>query len=481
MGYRSQEHLFAQPGLEVAPARDDKYFVSNGDQSDKQLIAAEDEKEVSQSARSLQAPLMSLDPSEPELQKPARSRRICGLKRAVFWAILVAALLAIALAVGLGVGLTSSKSDTASSASPITSNATSTSSTASSATPTAASEKLHIGGSMNPSYYTNTGAWNGSGISYVWQNFTQDWDDILRTNEYSHVVYFQHHSGEIHWMRQTSDYSWKEGPEDLLVVAADARNSTPISAVQYTANGTNYWNVFCEFALCWDGADDDGVLWDCVLMTNSDIDTDNFIRQRSGNNRTTGWTEGSIAKSKIAAWDGDLVGLTACSSALDESAPIRLFYASSSTSVEEYLWRAEKDEWVQQQTWEGYSGAAGVGCFGGTGAYRYLGLVNTDNQLEIWYQASEDVGTDWQKGQWPHISSSQNPSSRTDTATQHNKESPTSTQHLHSPSPSTMPSTKTQRRTKSESRPWTGRTSTPATTAPVFRPLRGWPGWQGPG
>jgi hypothetical protein len=138
-------------------------------------------------------------------------------------------------------------------------------------------------------------------------------------------------------------------------------------------------------------------------MASSDIDSDNFIRQRSGDNRTAGWTEGSISKAELTAWDGDLVGLTACASAIDESAPIRLFYASSSTAVEEYLWRAEKDEWVRQQTWEGYSGSAGVGCFGGTGAYRYLGLVNTENQLEIWYQASEDGGTDWQKGQYPQI------------------------------------------------------------------------------
>lgn len=39
MAYRSQENLFEQPGLEVAPAREDKYFVGNGDQSDKQVIA----------------------------------------------------------------------------------------------------------------------------------------------------------------------------------------------------------------------------------------------------------------------------------------------------------------------------------------------------------------------------------------------------------------------------------------------------------
>lgn len=140
-----------------------------------------------------------------------------------------------------------------------------------------------------------------------------------------------------------------------------------------------------------------------VLIIRPDVDSDNLLRQRSGNNRTTGWTEGSIAEAKLTTWDGDLVGLTACASALDESAPIRLFYASNSTAVEEYLWRAEEDEWVWQQTWEGYSGAAGVGCFGGTGAYRYLGLVNSENNLEIWYQASEDVGTNWQKGKQQHI------------------------------------------------------------------------------
>jgi len=378
MAYRSQDDLFAQPGLEVAPAREhDKQVASNPDHSEKQVISSENEKEVSQSVSSPHAPLVPLDWSESEPQNPARSRKICGIKPTIFWAILVAAVLAIGLAVGLGAGLTSSKPDKASSTSGTTSSpsdATSTATQAPSPTATTAVEKLQIGGTIDPSYYTNTGAWNGSGISYIWQNFTQDWDDILRTNEYSHVVYFQHHSGEIHWMRQTSDYSWKEGPDDLLVVAADARNSTPISAVQYTANGTNYWNVFY-------------------------VDSDNLLRQRSGNNRTTGWTEGSIAEAKLTTWDGDLVGLTACASALDESAPIRLFYASNSTAVEEYLWRAEEDEWVWQQTWEGYSGAAGVGCFGGTGAYRYLGLVNSENNLEIWYQASEDVGTNWQKAQ----------------------------------------------------------------------------------
>lgn len=141
-----------------------------------------------------------------------------------------------------------------------------------------------------------------------------------------------------------------------------------------------------------------------VYSTNTwllDVDSDNLIRQRSGNNRTVGWTEGSISKSKLTAWDGDLVGLTACASAINETIPIRLFYASSSTAFEEYLWRAEEDEWIWQQTWEGYSGAADVGCFSGTGDYRYLGLVTPKNQLEFWYQPAEDIEADWQKGTRP--------------------------------------------------------------------------------
>jgi hypothetical protein len=136
-----------------------------------------------------------------------------------------------------------------------------------------------------------------------------------------------------------------------------------------------------------------------VLTVRSDIDSDNLVRQRSGNNGTVGWTEGSISKAKFTAWDGDLVGLSACEIAANNSAPIRLFYASNSTAFEEYLWWAEKDEWEWQRTWEGYSASADVGCYTGTDNYRYVGLVNPSNRLEIWYQPAEDISADWQKGQ----------------------------------------------------------------------------------
>jgi hypothetical protein len=136
-----------------------------------------------------------------------------------------------------------------------------------------------------------------------------------------------------------------------------------------------------------------------ILTARLDIDSDNLVRQRSGNNRTVGWTEGSITKAKLTAWDGDLVGLSVCESVANESAPIRLFYASNSTAFEEYLWWAEDDNWEWQRTWEGYSASADVGCYTGSDDYRYVGLVNPSNQLEIWYQPAEDVPADWQKGQ----------------------------------------------------------------------------------
>lgn len=241
---------FKQPGLEVSPtsAYGDYKPLGHDDQEGKHVVVPQQGKEVLQPEKVFVEPLASSEWPESDDQKPARSGRLCGMKRNVFWIVLFVALLVFALAIGLGAGL-ASRSDKASSPSQASGNDSASSPPASSTAAPSPSATPEIGGVIDPSYYSKTGAWNGSGIAYVWQNFTQDWDDILRSNEYSHVVYFQDPSGEIHWMRETSDYSWKQGAPELLVVATDARNSTPISAVQYTANGTNYWNVFCKYML----------------------------------------------------------------------------------------------------------------------------------------------------------------------------------------------------------------------------------------
>jgi hypothetical protein len=223
-----------ESGLEVAPASEhDKQFVNHVREGDKEVIN-QSEKEVVPSDRA--------EHYSEEITKPP-SRKILGVKRSLFWVLLVALLLAIALGVGLGVGLSSkdsSGSSTTSSASPTSTQAPS---------PTAVlSDELKIGGSLNASYYSNSGAWNGSGIAQVWQNFAQNFTDTSTANEHEIVVYYQNHEGDIRWLRETSNTTsvWQPGPSDVAVAASDARNSTPITAVHWDLNGTNYWHVFCK-------------------------------------------------------------------------------------------------------------------------------------------------------------------------------------------------------------------------------------------
>ena len=114
------------------------------------------------------------------------------------------------------------------------------------------------------------------------------------------------------------------------------------------------------------------------------------------------WTEGSTRQAKLKAWDGDLVSLTACWE-ISNDFPVRLFYASSNATFEEYLWRRPGDTWHWQQSWEGFNGAASIRCYGGSdgnadeGANRYLVLINSNNQIEVWYQKKDDESLHWTK------------------------------------------------------------------------------------
>jgi hypothetical protein len=56
----------------------------------------------------------------------------------------------------------------------------------------------------------------------------------------------------------------------------------------------------------------------------------------------------------------------------------------------------DDDMWYWQRSWEGYSGAAGVSCYRGPQSHRYLGLVNSNNHLEFWYQ-EKDPSAKWLK------------------------------------------------------------------------------------
>ena len=97
-----------------------------------------------------------------------------------------------------------------------------------------------IGGAIDSSYFSDSGAFNGSGIALASQSFSSDLEDGTQGIS---VIYFQHHTGEIRWTRLDPDGQWVGGSVSE-VVATDAKNSTPLSAVAYSINDTNSWHIF---------------------------------------------------------------------------------------------------------------------------------------------------------------------------------------------------------------------------------------------
>ena len=99
-----------------------------------------------------------------------------------------------------------------------------------------------IGGAINPAYYTDVGAFNGSGIALASQSFATA---LAEGTQGALVMYFQHHSGEIRWIQLNNEGDWLGGSSSEIV-APTAKNSTPLSAVSFSVNGTNQWHVFCR-------------------------------------------------------------------------------------------------------------------------------------------------------------------------------------------------------------------------------------------
>ena len=378
-----------ESGLEVAPATEqDKQYINPVSEGDKEAFNRATGKEAVTS----QGYQLTSSPLEPEKASP-KHRKLCGLKRRWLWTLLVVALLLIALAIGLAVGLSSR-------ASPKASDSTQTEPSASPTQDEPPSDAMEIGGSINPSYFSGSGVWNGSGSALALQNFHEDFDDAIADQVYDKVVYFQHHTGEIRWMRQTANktQAWQPAPPNSEV-ASDAKNSTPLSTVNMLWS-TSEWHVFCKSIYCvvLGGIDFSLIL----LIIQPDIDSEHQVRHRKGNNKSMSWNEGSTRQAKLKAWDGDLIGLTACWGTSNDF-PIRLFYASSNATFEEYLWRRPDDTWHWQRSWDGFNGAAAIRCYGGSpsntdrGANRYLVLMNSNHQIEVWYQNKDDGSLGWAK------------------------------------------------------------------------------------
>ncbi|KAL2053207.1 hypothetical protein ABVK25_006532 [Lepraria finkii] len=292
--------------------------------------------------------------NDKEVAHPPPKRR----KRPwVFFIIGAIACLVIGLAVGLGVGLTRKSSNTAA--------------------PAPHSTAPSSGGvtSANPSYISTTGAFNGSGIALASESFGSGGYGSI-------VMYFQHHTGQIRQAQLGSDGLWKGG--DLTqIVAADAKNGTPIAAVAYNRNDTAAWHIFY-------------------------ISVNNTIQEVINSNATNVWAPGPINSMNLQAMDDPNVGLQACwygsfysdaaykhspvpgqtttstGNSSDQTVGIHLWYATNSTSFDSVGWTYGDTTWTQQQTFNGYNGHAGVGCYSwGPGSDTYVFFVNLQSEVNI--------------------------------------------------------------------------------------------------
>jgi hypothetical protein len=118
-------------------------------------------------------------------------------------------------------------------------------------------------------------------------------------------MYYQHHSGDIRFQRLTSEGAWVGGTQSEIV-ASNAKNSTPLSAVAYVQNGTSQWHVFCKIfrQFCCEQRK-----LTCEFL---DIGDDNKLKQRSNSNTTSFWSDGPLNDMNLTVLDADQVGVQAC-------------------------------------------------------------------------------------------------------------------------------------------------------------------------
>ncbi|KAF7194603.1 hypothetical protein HII31_04109 [Pseudocercospora fuligena] len=307
-----------------------------------------------------------IPPLQPEAyqrpeERPQKRRRICGIPPLWFFIALAAVIiLAIALGVGLGVGLNNDKSSD-------------------SDDDTQVNTDYLIGGAISPEYYTTSGAFNGSGIALAQQSFSRELQD---GNQGSLVMYFQHWTGEIRYKQLSNDGAWIGG-DYSAIVAQDAKNSTPLSAVSYVLNESSTWHVFY-------------------------IDQNNTLKQRSNSNTTNVWEDGPINDLNLKVFDADTIGMQACwygndygdsdyaHTPLPNESPqankshevgMHMWYASDNNTFQQYGWRDGDDSWEHQGSWPDMNGHAGVGCYSwGPGTVTYVMFVNAENTVEFWWK-----------------------------------------------------------------------------------------------
>lgn len=123
---------------------------------------------------------------------------------------------------------------------------------------------------------------------------------------------------------------------ESYVIATDARNNTPVSVVTYVSNAIEFVHVFCTLSSL---NDEQQEYFRHALTILPDIEASNTLRQRTSRNVPGDyWRDGPLEQANLTAYDADRVAMQACWTGLDEKTAMRLWYASSNTTLEEYLW-----------------------------------------------------------------------------------------------------------------------------------------------
>ncbi|KAF2765136.1 hypothetical protein EJ03DRAFT_280674 [Teratosphaeria nubilosa] len=217
--------------------------------------------------------------------------------------------------------------------------------------------RYSIGGAIDPAYFSTRGAFNGSGIAFASQSFSPN---IQTSTHGIATVYFQYYDGIVRFVQLSADGEW-QGGDISTIVASDAKNSTPLSAVSYSVNGTSTWHLFY-------------------------IDRMNRVRQRSNSNMTNFWTDGPVNFANIMAYFANQAGMQACW----YGQGLHLWCATNETTFQQWIWHAGTDKWTYEQDWSDKNGHAGVGCYSwGSGAMAYVMFVNTQDTVEFWWKDTD--------------------------------------------------------------------------------------------
>lgn len=101
--------------------------------------------------------------------------------------------------------------------------------------------------STHGAFLSTSGAFNGSGISALATKFSNISAAAMNDNEDQAgnlLVFFQHYNGEIRWIQRSEMEAW-EGGSSNEIVASDAKNGTPITAMSARPDGVRQLHVFC--------------------------------------------------------------------------------------------------------------------------------------------------------------------------------------------------------------------------------------------